>query len=349
MSKQTECDDRFVPLAGGTDFAAPFALGRVPEMVFGAGECRGVASHAAALCGSGDARTAMLVVDAGLAELGLARPLADDLNQAGLRTVVFDRVAGEPKAARIDEASELARRSGAGLVIGMGGGSALDIAKSVASIATADADAMHYACGNNPLPKSVLPKICLPTTAGTGSEMSRTNVFSGPDGRKVWIWDDITKPDLVVLDPELTLSLPPDLTAWTGLDALTHALEACTNKRRFAAADIYAHLALTLNSRALPAAVADGGDSPARGHMLLGSAYAGTAIDNCGTAIAHNISHALAALAPVHHGLATALALEATLAWSVAEDDGPFDRAARACGLESADRLPAWFSGLLDA
>ena len=137
----------------------------------------------------------------------------------------------------------------------------------------------------------------------------------------------------MILDPELTTTLPPDLTAWTGLDAFVHALEACTNLRQHAWSNLYAHRALGLIAGALETAVREPANLAARGDMLLGAAHAGIAIDNCGAALAHNISHALAALGPVHHGLATALALEVVLAWQVAADRGAFAAAADACGL----------------
>jgi len=150
-----------------------------------------------------------------------------------------------------------------------------------------------------------------------------------------------------VLDPELTLSLPAGLTAWTGLDAFVHALESCTNRKATAGNSPTAHQALGLIAAALETAVKEPGNLAARGDLLVGSALAGISIDNCGTAVAHNISHALAGLAPIHHGLATALGLEVTLAWSVERDDGSFDAAARACGLAGADELPGWYGELM--
>ena len=199
-----------------------------------------------------------------------------------------------------------------------------------------------------PLPKRSIAKICIPTTAGTGSEFSSTNIFTNDAGRKVWVWGAVTKPERVVLDPELTVSLPAALTAWTGLDAFAHALEASTNVRRHAWNDLYAHAALGLIAGALETAVRDPQDLTARSRMLLGAAYAGIAIDNCSAAMAHNISHALAALGPVHHGLATALALEVILGWQVAADDGAFAAAAAACGLaRDAAALPGWYAELL--
>lgn len=326
----------------------PFALNAVPAIHFGSGRSESLAEDVKAVS---KGRRVLLVADAALVELGMVAPLSGSLETAGAVTELFADIAGEPKAAQIDAAAEAARRLRADAVICLGGGSALDIGKLAGCIAADEPDAMTYALGARPLPATSLPKICIPTTAGTGSELSATNIFSNAAGKKVWIWGQETKPARVILDPLLTLSLPPQLTAWTGLDAFVHALEACTNRHSHAGAAPGCHQALGLIAGALTTAVEQPGDVEARGAMLLGSAYAGIGIDNCGTAIAHNISHALAALAPIHHGLATALALELTLGWSVEGEAGPeqgaFTAAAKACGLAGADELPGWFSALM--
>jgi alcohol dehydrogenase class IV len=207
---------------------------------------------------------------------------------------------------------------------------------------------MHYALAANPLPRNALKKIMIPTTAGTGSETSATNIFAGPEGKKLWIWGPETKSDLVILDPALTVSLPANMTAWCGLDAFVHAFEASTNRNANPTGKLFGHEALKLIAANLEAAVKQPGDLTARGNVLLGSCYAGAAIDNCGTAIAHNISHAMAGLAPVHHGFATALGFEATLAWLVEANTDDLNAAARACGLASAAALPGFVSDLMD-
>ncbi|NIA67390.1 iron-containing alcohol dehydrogenase [Pelagibius litoralis] len=328
--------------------AASFSLNAVPEIHFGAGRAQGLAADIKAIS---KGRRVLLVADAALVDLGIVAPLRRDLEAAGAVTDLFADIAGEPKASQIDAAAEAARLLHADALVCIGGGSALDIGKLTSCIAGDQADAMAYALGARPLPAAGLPKICIPTTAGTGSELSATNIFSNNAGKKVWIWGQETKPDRVLLDPLLTLSLPPHLTAWTGLDALVHALEACTSNRAHAGNTPICHQALRLIAGALAEAVEQPGSVEARGAMLLGSAYAGIGIDNCGTAMAHNISHALAALAPVHHGLATALALEVTLSWSV--EDGAeasqqaFAAAAQSCGLAAAAELPDWFSTLM--
>jgi len=323
----------------------PFTLNAVPEIHFGPGRAQSLAEDVAAVAPG--AETVLLVADAALVELGLIDPLQEALEDAGLATDLFADIAGEPKAEQIDDAAEAAQSFPADVVIAIGGGSALDIGKVAAAIARDEASCMEFALAANPLPGDGIPAICVPTTAGTGSELSATNIFSGPTGKKLWIWGQETKPKRVVLDPELTVSLPPHLTAWTGLDAFIHALESCTNRNATTGNSLTAHKALALVAGALETAVKEPANLAARGDLLLGSALAGVSIDNCGTAVAHNISHALAGLAPIHHGLATALGLEVTLAWSVEADDGGFAAAARACGLGSAGELPGWYSDLM--
>lgn len=281
--------------------------------------------------------------------MGITGKVIDPLREAGAAVEIFVASAREPKEHDVEVATDFVRSNRAGLVIAFGGGSAMDIGKMAATVARTNQPAADFAMDGDPLPMDRVPKICIPTTAGTGSELSSTNIFTAANGKKVWIWGSETKPERVILDPRLTVTLPPHLTAWTGLDAFVHALESCTNRHRHGANDLYSHHALGLITGALEAAVAEPGNLEARGAMLLGSAYAGMAIDNCSAGMAHNISHSLAAVAPVHHGLATALGLEVVLGWQAAGDDGPFARAAAACGLSGgADELATWYSGFLD-
>ncbi|MBB5574052.1 MULTISPECIES: iron-containing alcohol dehydrogenase [Rhizobium] len=320
-----------------------FSLSAIPDIRFGEGALSGLPAAIKSFDGVG---AVLLVVDAFLAQSGLAAEISGELAEAGVKTQVFSAFAGEPKLAHLHAAIKLGQ--GADMVIGVGGGSALDIAKIVACCAASGEDPMFYALAANPLPKNPLKKIMVPTTAGTGSETSATNIFAGPEGKKLWIWGSESKADLVILDPTLTTTLPANLTAWCGLDAFIHAFEAATNRNTHRGAQLYAHQALRLIIGALETAVKEPGNIEARGDVLLGSCLAGIAIDNCGTAIAHNISHALAGLAPVHHGLATALGFEVTLPWLVEADTGELNAAARACGLKSAAALPAFVSDWMD-
>ena len=322
-----------------------FTLNPVPAISFGAGRAAQVGDDAKALLPNGGA--VLLVADKALVELGVANSVMEALAKH-FAVTVFDGIVGEPKESQVEAAIAAAKSTGAGLVVALGGGSALDIGKIAACITPSGKPPSHFALAANPLPANGLPCICLPTTAGTGSEVSATNIYANTAGKKVWIWGQETKPRFVILDPALTVSLPPHLTAWTGADAFVHALEASTNKWRTEGNDLYAHRSMQLIARALEKAVREPGNLEARGKMLLGSAYAGIAIDNCGTSIAHNISHALAGLAPIHHGHATALGLEVVLAWQAGADEGPFVAAAAAVGLGREPRaLATWFSDWL--
>jgi alcohol dehydrogenase class IV len=323
-----------------------FAVKRVPEVHFGPGRARAIAEDAAVL--GHPRKPVVLVADRAMVELGVAGRLAAALEAAGAEVALFDEIAGEPDERQVEAATDFVRFNAAGLVICLGGGSAMDVGKVAATIACTGDSPADFAMERRPLPKRSVPKLCLPTTAGTGSEFSSTNVFADGAHKKVWIWGPETKPERVILDPELTVTLPPDLTAWTGLDAFAHALEACTNCRQHPWTNLYAHRALRLIAGALEVVIREPENLTARGQMLVGAAHAGIAIDNCGCALAHNISHALAALGPVHHGLATALALELVLPWQVEGDRGAFAAAAEACGLPpDAAALPGWYSDLL--
>lgn len=323
--------------------AVSFSISAIPDIRFGDGALAGLPAAVKSFDGVG---AVLLVIDAFLAQSGLADKISGELAEAGIKTKVFSHFSGEPKIAHLHAAIAIA--DGADMVIGVGGGSALDIAKIVACCAASGEDPMHYALAANPLPKAPLKKIMVPTTAGTGSETSATNIFAGAEGKKLWIWGPETKADLVILDPALTKTLPANLTAWCGFDAFIHAFEAATNRNTHRGGQFYAHQALRLLTDALETAVKQPDDIAARGDVLLGSCFGGIAIDNCGTAIAHNVSHALAGLAPVHHGLATALGFEATLPWLVEANTPELNAAARACGLADASELPAFVSDWMD-
>jgi alcohol dehydrogenase class IV len=318
-----------------------FQLAPVPRIHHGAGAVDRLGSLVAPLTAG---RPVLLVVDPGLHATGIVARAANALREARLEPVLFDRLKSDPTMAQTDDAAALARERGVGAVVAVGGGSALDLGKAAAAIAPAAAPARHYALGANPLPARPLPKACVPTTAGTGSETTRTAVLSTDDGAKAWLWGDAMKADEVILDPELCVDLPPALTAGTGIDALVHAIEACTNRYASPANDIYCHAAIRLVGAHLARAVAVPADLEARSGMLLAAALAGIGIDNAGTAVAHNIGHALGSLRPIHHGRAVGLAMLATLGWSMVGDDGRFAAAARALG---ADPLPAGFERLL--
>ena len=277
-----------------------FTLSRLPEIVFGAGRISDLAGKVEHLAGSGAA--VLLVADPMLTTLGITGRALEILAKAGFEAKVFDGLKGEPKVVDIDAAALMARTMKAMVIVGLGGGSALDIAKLVAACAASGLGAQSYQLCETPLPKNILPIIAVPTTAGTGSEVTRVSVFSNAEKVKVWAWGEELKPHVAILDPELTVGVPAPITAATGLDALVHAIEAATNKHRTDGNDLYALKAISLIAENLEKAIKNPNDLEARGALLLGSCYGGIAIDNCGTALAHNISHAMADLAAIPRG-----------------------------------------------
>ncbi len=315
-----------------------FTLSRLPEIIFGAGRIADLAGKVEQHAGK--VAAVLVVADPALTSLGITRRALESLKKAGLEAQAFDGMKGEPKAADIDAAAENARAMKAKAVVGLGGGSTLDTAKLVAACAASGLPAQSYQLCETPLPKDILPVIAVPTTAGTGSEVTRVSVFASAQKVKVWAWGEELKPNVAILDPELTVGVPAHITAATGLDALVHAIEAATNKHRTDGNDLYALKAIALISENLERAIRNPNDLEARGALLLGSCYGGIAIDNCGTALAHNISHAMADLAPIPHGRATGLAMLATMEWVSHGDPEAFARVAKAMG--TADPVRAY-------
>ena len=296
-----------------------------------------------------------LLADPFMAQSAHLDPLRQEIAQADIVLTEFSDFSGEPKLAKMDEIIALARAAECDGVMGIGGGSALDMAKIVSITLVADRPADDYWMMANPLPPQSLPSVMVPTTAGTGSESCSTNIIADRNGHKGWVWGPETKPDLIIHDPVLSASLPAHLTGWCGMDAFIHAFEASTNRYAHDGARGYGHSALRLCLTALPDAVADGDDLEARQKMLLASAWAGAAIDQVGTAVAHHISHAMASLAPIHHGHATAIGFEVTLGWiidGIAGDDvavEKFQAVADTLGVADYRDLPQFVTDFMDA
>ena len=263
---------------------------------------------------------------------------------------LYSEFSGEPKLASVQSALDAARRHEAEGVLGIGGGSALDMAKIVKTCLRTGHEVADFVMQRNPLPpmEAQVPSVMIPTTAGTGSESSGANILALENGNKGWVWGAETRPDLALLDPHFSTSLPARLTAWTGMDALIHAFEAATNRYTHKGAQLYAYEAIRLSVAALPDAVAQPDNLSARTDMLLASYYAGCAINLCSTSIAHALSHALARLAPVHHGLATALGFEVTLPFFLAANTAEMREAARLFGVQDLTELPGQLSRFMD-
>lgn len=286
---------------------SPFVYNLAPLIQFGCGLAANIGEELTSIC---TAKRVLIITDQGVSAAGHADAVMASLKKKGFETDLFDHLRGEASAAPIDAAAEVIRSARSAAVIGLGGGSALDAAKLATAVSAADHKAEHYALLNHPLPQRAAKLIMIPTTAGTGSEVTRTAVFTNADNRKVWAWGDELAADLVILDPELTLTLPESMTAATGLDAMVHAIEACTVKSSHQLAQAFGQQAIRLGVQHLKKSIDRPKDLDARGNLLIASTLAGMAIDAVGTGIAHAIGHALGTIAGIQHGRAAALALD---------------------------------------
>jgi alcohol dehydrogenase len=251
----------------------------------------------------------LLVMDPFHSQGPLKNRLFTDLNTKGLKPILFDGIEPEPAPASAEAGARLARKKGCSLVIGIGGGSTLDTAKAIAILALNKGKVSDYV-GLDLVPYPGLPTIMVPTSAGTGSEVTFTAVFTNRATKtKGGINSRFLYPTVALLDPELTLSLPPQITAQTGMDALTHAMEAYTSNKANPLSDMVAEKAIMLIGRFLKKAVKNGNDLESREGLLLGSLLAGMALANAGVGAVHAMAYPLGALFNITHGLANAVLL----------------------------------------
>jgi alcohol dehydrogenase class IV len=316
---------------------APFSFQQAARVVFGVNRIDKLGEDVAGVAGAG--APVLLVADPGLP--AITERITAILAKASCRVERFTDIRSDPLGSQVDGAAERARALGAKCVVGVGGGSTMDVSKFAAAIAMNPAPADHYELAKNPLPDNGLPVICVPTTAGTGSETTRVSVFTNGKGEKVWAWGDALSADLALLDPRLTVGLPPHLTAATGVDALVHAIEACTIRRANGMNDAVAHHAIRLVVANLKRAVEQPDDLEARGAMQIAAAAAGIAIDNAGTGIAHAMGHALGAIGHVHHGRAVGLCLRAAIGWNAEAAPARHAAVAAAMGVPAEGRSEA--------
>ncbi len=258
-----------------------------------------------------NAKKVFIVTDPGVVKAGVLGILSEILKSAGIESRVFADIKPNPTTTLIDEAAKAGIEFGAQAIIALGGGSSLDSAKGIALVVSNPKfSSANFDYSITP-EKAAVPIIAIPTTSGTGSETNNWGVIDDPIRQcKFYVGDASTTPVAAILDPELTVGLPPRPTAGTGIDALTHAIESLTSKGRTPVSAAYAHEAVKLISRALPVAFKDGKDIQARGDMLMGAHLAGLALTLSGLGLVHGIAHSVSATVGAAHGeaLATVLA-----------------------------------------
>lgn len=262
-----------------------------------------------------------LVTDGFLHRSGLLAPALSSLAAAGWQVQVIDDVVADPPEAVVLAAAEKARGAGAELILGLGGGSSMDVAKLIAVLAGSD-QALSDMYGIGKVTGSRLPLVQMPTTAGTGSEVTPISIVTTGETTKAGVVSPQLYADLTILDAELTIDLPPKITAATGIDAIVHAIEAYTTKlRKNPLSDMLAREALRLLTTNLLPAFKNGKDRAAREGMLLGAMLAGQAFANAPVAAVHALAYPIGGIFHVPHGLSNALVLPHVLRFnaSVAE------------------------------
>jgi alcohol dehydrogenase class IV len=250
---------------------------------------------------------------------------------------IYDGVIPDTGVEVIDDGARAARERGCDGLISVGGGSAIDTAKGMAIVLTEGGSIRDHQ-GASRLTRRQTPHISVPTTAGTGSEVSLYIVVKDHSAHeKMHFMDDRIIPDAAILDPSLTVGMPPQLTAATGMDALTHAIEAYTSINRNPIADGLALQAIRLIAEHLPRAVADGSDKVARGQMLLAANIAGMAFNSTGVGLVHAMAHVVGARHGVHHGTANAICLPHVIRFNSDELGARYRDVAEALGVDARD------------
>ncbi len=316
---------------------APFDWTPRTRLVFGPGSLAKVGTLAAELGG----KRALLVTDKGIAKAGHAERARVALEAAGVAVAIFDGVRENPDTEDVRRCVEAAGAAKADIFIGLGGGSSMDTAKGGNLILTNGGAVKDY-WGVGKATKPLLPLIAIPTTAGTGSEcQSAALIADETTHQKMACLDPRVSARIAILDPELTVSQPARVTALTGMDALSHAVETAVTKKRTTLSAMYSHESFRLCFDALPRVLTDPNDLDARGRMQLGAAFAGAAIEASMLGAAHSAANPLTARYGVPHGQAVGVVLPSIVRFNAAEHsaEARYGELCRAAGLPDAEAL----------
>jgi len=275
----------------------------------------------------------LLVTDHGLEEVGHPQRATEILQASGLDVVLFDEVRPDPTTSDVERGLKVACEAGIDLIVGLGGGSSLDCAKGINFLLT-NGGRMEDYVGFGKARKPMLPMIAVPTTSGTGSEaQSYAIIARESDHMKMACGDPQAACRIAILDPELTLSMPPRVTAATGIDALSHALESHVTNRRNSISTLFSSEAWRILSRAFPKVLENPLDLDARGAMLLGAHWAGMAIENSMLGAAHACANPLSAHLGMTHGVAVGLMLPHVIRYNATVAETLYSQLAEVAGL----------------
>ncbi|MFC1532609.1 iron-containing alcohol dehydrogenase [Thermodesulfobacteriota bacterium] len=252
---------------------------------------------------------AFIIYDKGIKAARLPDKIVENIEKLGIKTIHYDGVLPDPPDYMVEEAAEIGRKEAVDAIVAIGGGSTLDTAKAVRILLVNPPPIRKY-YGNDKAPELGPPLILIPTTAGTGSEVTSVAVLTNThSNKKTAPFGKNCIATLAIVDPVLTLGMPPAITAATGMDAFSHAAEAITSSKETPVSDLLAKEAIALIVKSLPNAVENGSDIQARYDMIYASMLAGYAFNDAMVHLGHSIAHTLGSLFHVHHGTACGIAL----------------------------------------
>lgn len=277
---------------------------------------------------------AFIVTGRHIAVSDMMKQLTALLDENGIGCVIFDGITGEPTDTMIEKGVEMLKSSGCDFIIGIGGGSPLDSAKAIAAMAVNEGSIADY--NGKEITGEILPLAAIPTTAGTGSEATKFTVITDSEkGIKMLLKGDVLVPKLAIVDSSFTVGAPKSVTSATGLDALTHAVEAYTSRKAFSMTDTLAVSAVKRIMKYLPIAYREPDNSLAREQMSIAALEAGICINNSSVTIVHGMSRPIGALFHVPHGMSNAMLLKECLSFAVSGAYEKFANLGRETGVAS--------------
>ncbi len=277
---------------------------------------------------------AFIVTGRHVAVSDMMKQLTALLDENGIGCVIFDGITGEPTDTMIENGVEMLKSSGCDFIIGIGGGSPLDSAKAIAAMAVNEGSIADY--NGKEITGEILPLAAIPTTAGTGSEATKFTVITDSEkGIKMLLKGDVLVPKLAIVDSSFTVGAPKSVTSATGLDALTHAVEAYTSRKAFSMTDTLAVSAVKRIMKYLPIAYREPDNSLAREQMSVAALEAGICINNSSVTIVHGMSRPIGALFHVPHGMSNAMLLKECLSFAVSGAYEKFANLGRETGVAS--------------
>jgi len=307
-----------------------YSLLNVGKIIAGPGSLSAIGEMPAAY----GAQNVLIITDQGVWTAGLIEKPKSHLESAGVSVTVIHETPPEPTVEQVKAIFRQAQSLEAQMVIGIGGGSAMDTAKLISVLLTNDVS-LEQLLGKAPIPNRGLPTVMVPTTAGTGSEATPNAIVLVPEQElKVGIVNDKLVPDCVILDPLMTLNLPPAVTASTGMDALAHAIECYTSKKANPFSDTFALKAVGLISKSLRRAYREGQNIEARHDMLLGALFGGMCIATSSTTAVHALAYPLGGKYRIPHGLSNAILLPHIMQFNLDATEDRFRDIAVAMGLD---------------